>query len=58
MDENKSIKEAAKKLRREYYRAYYATHKEQKAEANRKYWARRAAKIAEQQKGQNDEIDD
>lgn len=58
MNENQNIEEAARKSRREYYRAYYATHKEQKAAANRKYWAKRAAKIAEQQKGQNDESND
>lgn len=56
--EEKNIEEVAKKIRREYYRQYYATHKEQKAAANRKYWAKRAAKLVEQRKVENDESND
>ena len=32
----------AKEARRQYYREYYQTHKEQRQAANRRYWEKKA----------------
>ena len=38
--------EEMKAARRAYDRAYYASHKEQAAERKRRYWERKAARLA------------
>lgn len=40
---------AAKEARREYYRQWRATHKENTRAANARYWAKRAERMAQEQ---------
>ena len=44
------LSEEARKIRNAKARAYYATHKKQYAEANRRYWEKQAIKEAQAQK--------
>lgn len=41
-----SIEERAKVARREYYRAYRKKHPEKVREQNRRYWLKRAERLA------------
>lgn len=41
-----SLEERAKIARREYYREYRAKHPEKVSEQNKRYWARRAERLA------------
>ena len=43
--------EAAKEARRAYDREYRRTHREQIKENNRRYWERKAARLAQQNGG-------
>ncbi len=45
--ERKPLSEAAIKARREYHKHYRQTHKEQIEENRRRYWERKAIKMAE-----------
>lgn len=45
---DKALSEEAKEARREYYRNYRKTHKEQIEESRRAYWERQAEKQKEQ----------
>jgi len=45
------LSEEAKRLRREYNREWARQNKDKKNAINRAYWERKAARLAEQQKG-------
>lgn len=47
-----SIEEQAKIARREYYREYRAKNPDRVRETNRRYWERRAIRIAEERKAE------
>ena len=46
------LSKEARELQRQYYREYARTHREQKNEAQRRYWERRAQELRES-KGSN-----
>lgn len=55
------LSEAARRAKNEYARKWAATHKESRKESNRKYWEKRAAKLAaerEKQKKEGEDLDD
>ena len=45
------IEERAKELRNEYYREWRARNKAKVAEANRRYWEKKAMEMREQKEG-------
>lgn len=48
----------ARAARNEYYRRYRAEHKEQQREIKRRYWEKRAARLAAEKEVQNDAEDE
>lgn len=46
--------EQARAARNEYYRRYRAEHKEQQREIKRRYWERRATKLAAEKEERDD----
>jgi hypothetical protein len=48
-----AMTDQAKEARNAYYRKYRAEHKEQQREIKRKYWEKRAAKLALEKEVQN-----
>ena len=46
------MEQQATEARREYYRQYRAKHPDKVREQNRRYWIRRAAKLAAEREGQ------
>ncbi len=51
-----SLEERAKIARREYYREYRARHPEKVKEQNRRYWERRAERLAaEREEAEHDQ---
>ena len=42
------ITEAAKEIKRQYYREYRARNKDKTREINKRYWERKAAKLREE----------
>lgn len=49
-----NLSDAARELRNKRAREYYANHKRQQAEYNRRYWERQAAKAQAEAEAQTD----
>lgn len=56
--DDKTIEEKVREAKRMYQREWRKKNPEKSAAIYRRYWEKKAAAIAEQQKGQNDENND